>query len=98
MAEAVGTLRFIAPDEPVGQAGEQEWDPGVDPDEPGPDDSGPIPHPLDRVWFHPSELNAYVERQLPSQPRGQWRGPAAVLVVGALLIGAVALVGDNGRA
>jgi len=62
--------------------------------------SGPPPHPLDRVWFHPSELGAPVTalRPQPAAPR-VWVAAALALVIGILgTLGVVSVVGtfDNG--
>jgi S1-C subfamily serine protease len=57
--------------------------------------SGPPPHPLDRVWFHPSELGAPVAalRPQPAAPR-VWVVAALALVVGILgTLGVVSVVG-----
>jgi S1-C subfamily serine protease len=62
--------------------------------------SGPPPHPLDRVWFHPSELGAPVSalRPQPAAPR-VWVVAALALVIGILgTLGVVSVVStfDNG--
>jgi S1-C subfamily serine protease len=62
--------------------------------------SGPPPHPLDRTWFHPSELGAPVTalRPQPAAPR-VWVVAALALVIGILgTLGVVSVVGtfDNG--
>jgi S1-C subfamily serine protease len=57
--------------------------------------SGPPPHPLDRVWFHPSELGSPVTalRPQPAAPR-VWVVAALALVVGILgTLGVVSVVG-----
>jgi len=57
--------------------------------------SGPPPHPLDRVWFHPSELGAPVTalRPQPAAPR-VWVVAAMALVIGILgTLGIVSVVG-----
>jgi S1-C subfamily serine protease len=57
--------------------------------------SGPPPHPLDRVWFHPSELGAPVTalRPQPAAPR-VWVVAALALVSGILgTLGVVSVVG-----
>jgi S1-C subfamily serine protease len=57
--------------------------------------SGPPPHPLDRVWFHPSELGSPVTalRPPPAAPR-VWVAAALALVIGVLgTLGVVSLVG-----
>ena len=57
--------------------------------------SGPPPHPLDRVWFHPSELGAPVTalRPQPAAPR-VWVVAALALVIGILgTLGVVSVVG-----
>ena len=57
--------------------------------------SGPPPHPLDRVWFHPSELGAPVTalRPQPAAPR-VWIAAALALLVGIFgTLGVVSVVG-----
>ena len=57
--------------------------------------SGPPPHPLDRVWFHPSELGSSVSvlRPQPAPPR-QWLVAALALLVGvSATLGVVTAVG-----
>ena len=57
--------------------------------------SGPPPHPLDRVWFHPSELGSPVTalRPQPAAPR-VWAVAALALVIGILgTLGVVSVVG-----
>jgi len=57
--------------------------------------SGPPPHPLDRVWFHPSELGSPVTalRPQPAAPR-VWIAAALALLVGIFgTLGVVSVVG-----
>jgi S1-C subfamily serine protease len=57
--------------------------------------SGPPPHPLDRVWFHPSELGAPATalRPQPAAPR-VWVAAALALLVGIMgTLGVVSVVG-----
>ena len=60
--------------------------------------SGPPPHPLDRVWFHPSELGspATAIRPQPAAPR-VWIAAALALLVGIFgTLGVVSVVGTFG--
>jgi S1-C subfamily serine protease len=62
-----------------GPDGGRDDDPGASP--PG----GRPPHPLDRVWFHPSELSAYMA-STPAEPgRKAWAIPAMTAVAGAVI-------------
>lgn len=57
--------------------------------------SGPPPHPLDRVWFHPSELGTSVGtlRPQPAPPR-LWVAAAMALLIGVSgTLGVVTAVG-----
>jgi len=61
--------------------------------------SGPPPHPLDRVWFHPSELGSPVTalRPQPAAPR-VWIVAALALLVGIFgTLGVVSVVGTFGN-
>ena len=61
------------------------------------DPSGPLPHPLDRVWFHPSELAAFIATQPRPRQRRDWLVLTAVLGVGALILtGLLVGVGSSG--
>lgn len=53
-----------------------------DPDGDEPEGHGPLPHPLDRVWAHPSELGAVATSEPPAPPPGR-------RVLGVALAGAV---------
>jgi S1-C subfamily serine protease len=69
-------------------------DGGAGDDEPGEGASGGPPHPMDRVWRHPSELPAIEENpgtgKHPAATRARWvLGPLGVGAVGALLTLAV---------
>src|SRR5262249_14742849 len=67
----------------------------ADDDEP----NGPPPHPLDRVWFHPSELGGSVTA-LPPQPAAArvWVAVALALLTGIPgTLGVVLAVGGVGR-
>ncbi len=69
--------------------------PVEDPDEDQP--GGPPPHPLDRVWFHPSEVGAALAawRAGPETHRGRdWGLPAIVAVLSvAVTVGVLAAAG-----
>lgn len=55
-------------------------------------EGGPPPHPLDRVWFHPSELHAFMaESQAPGRRR-DW-GVVAVSALGGAALAAGILLG-----
>ena len=57
--------------------------------------SGPPPHPLDRVWFHPSELGSPVTalQPQPAAPRA-WIAAALALIIGIVgTLGIVSVVG-----
>ena len=47
--------------------------------------SGPPPHPLDRVWFHPSELSAYMAATGPRRGTRSWIVGGLAAVAGAAL-------------
>ncbi len=47
--------------------------------------SGLPPHPLDRVWFHPSELSAYMAAAPPRRGRPGWAVLAMAAVAGAVI-------------
>jgi putative serine protease PepD len=47
--------------------------------------SGPPPHPLDRVWFHPTELSAYMTATASRRGHRTWLVGGAALVAGAAL-------------
>ena len=70
--------------------------------EPGDDDPGPAgepPHPMDRVWRHPSELPAFGASGLPGgrppRPRrvGQTRVRSVLMPLGAGAVGALLTIG-----
>lgn len=62
--------------------------------------SGPPPHPLDRVWFHPSELGSSVTALRPQPaPSRTWIAAALALLIGVSgTLGVVTAVGgfDSG--
>jgi S1-C subfamily serine protease len=47
--------------------------------------SGPPPHPLDRVWFHPTELSAYMSATASRRGHRTWFIGAAALAAGVAL-------------
>ena len=47
--------------------------------------SGPPPHPLDRVWFHPTELSAYMAATGSRRHRRPWVVGGLAAVAGAAL-------------
>jgi S1-C subfamily serine protease len=47
--------------------------------------SGPPPHPLDRVWFHPSELSAYMAATGPRRRARSWLVGGLAAAAGAVL-------------
>jgi putative serine protease PepD len=62
---------------------------------PGHDDeydgaSGPPPDPLDRVWFHPSELRSFLATSAPSSSRPGRRGRLLGLTAGVAAVGVAA--------
>src|SRR5690349_16504141 len=67
--------------------GDDEETPGVPPD----DDLGrpldALPHPLDRLWMHPSELAAMPVASAPAPPRGRpmWTTTLMAGAAGAIL-------------
>ena len=75
----VGTLPRMAPDPPSGP-------------EDGP---GPLPDPLDRIWFHPSELQAFVEARIAPTATRTWPAPVAIVLVGLALIMTLAVVANG---
>jgi len=64
-----------------------------------PDDEGARgepPHPLDRVWFHPSEISAYMATApaVPRRPTREWSLAAVAAVLGAAVtVGILAAAG-----
>ena len=63
--------------------------------------SGPPPHPLDRVWFHPTELSAYMAATGTRRtPRTWFVGGAAALAGAVLTVGVLLMTGslDGGGA
>ncbi len=67
---------------------------------PGDDDldfGGPLPHPLDRLWLHPSELSPFVGATA-SRPKSMWTTTLVAGAAGAILTLAVlGAVGALGR-
>ena len=56
--------------------------------------SGPPPHPLDRVWFHPTELSAYMAATGSRRgTRTWWVGGAAAVAGAALTLGILFITG-----
>ena len=56
--------------------------------------SGPPPHPLDRVWFHPTELSAYMSATASRRGHRTWLVGGAALVAGiALTLGILFITG-----
>jgi putative serine protease PepD len=60
--------------------------------------SGPPPHPLDRVWFHPSELSAYMAATGPRRRRSWVVGALAAAAGAVLTLGILFITGalDSG--
>ena len=59
--------------------------------------SGP-PHPLDRLWLHPSELAALPARTPPSRPRPAWSSMLLAGAAGAILtVGVLGAIGALDR-
>ena len=59
--------------------------------------SGEPPHPLDRVWFHPSEISAYMA-STPATEGGLWKVATAAALFGAIVtVGLLAAVGVLGN-
>jgi putative serine protease PepD len=82
-------------------SGDEEHDAGR-PDSPGDPDGGEAsglpPHPLDRVWFHPSELSAHLGNEVPMaaprSPRRDWG--LATITAAAAMIATLAVVAATG--
>lgn len=55
------------------------------------DEFGPVPHPDDRLWRHPSELQGVVSP--PARPAPGWSAWAGITVVGCVVIGAALFAG-----
>ena len=56
--------------------------------------SGPPPHPLDRVWFHPTELSAYMSATASRRGHRTWFVGGAALAAGvALTLGILFITG-----
>jgi putative serine protease PepD len=82
-------------------SGEEHHDAGRPDGDDGPDDreaSGVPPHPLDRVWFHPSELSAQLGNEVPATapgpPRRDWG--LATLTAAAAVLATLAVVAATG--
>src|SRR5690349_17930509 len=71
---------------------------GVPEDEDPEGASGPPPHPLDRVWFHPSELSAYMAATGPRRQRSWLVGGLAAAAGVVLTLGILFITGalDSG--
>ncbi len=69
----------------------------VDPDDD--ESSGDPPHPLDRVWFHPSELSAHMASTPSASGGHEWRVATVAALFGALLtvglLGAAGVLDDD---
>lgn len=86
-------------------SGEEHRDAGRPDGDEDPDDeaSGVPPHPLDRLWFHPSELSAHLGSEVPiatsPPPRRDWglaglSAAVAVLVTLAVVAATGGFAGD----
>jgi len=79
--------------------GDDEGTPGIPPDEDLGRPLDALPHPLDRLWMHPSELAAVPAAQsAPSRARPMWTATLMAGAAGAILtLGVLGAVGALDR-
>ncbi len=100
---AVDTLSRVSGEPPSGDEEQQGLHGAEGADAPDdlddPEASGLPPHPLDRVWFHPSELSARLGTEVPApappRPPGRDWGLAAITAVAAM-VATLAVVAATG--